>query len=434
MKKVLIITYYWPPAGGPGVQRVLKFAKYLPQFGWEPIILTVENGNFPAIDKNLLNEIPANLKVYKTKTLEPFAIYNRLRGKEKYTTVDTFTITKSQKSIKEKFGKFVRTYCFIPDARKGWKHYAVKEGIKIIDNENIDLIFSSSPPHSLQLIAKKIASKTKLPWVADFRDPWSNAFWLDESQKKGWTYNKNLKLEKSVFNNMHHFTTVSNGVLESFKLLYPSIKDRASLIHNGFDKADFSDMTKRQNSSFVIRYVGTLALSQNPTSLFEGLALLKKENQDIYKNIKLEFWGRFDNSIKENVKNYQLNDIVTFYDYVSHKKAVDLMDNSDVLLLVIPFGASKGILTGKLYEYIATRNPILGLGPIDCEAQSIIESNQLGIFGHKPDTIYRQLLVWYNEWSNGNIKKHDNDIEMFSRKELTKKLSEIFDKTLKQCN
>jgi hypothetical protein len=129
MKKVLILTYYWPPAGGPGVQRVLKFAKYLPQFGWEPIILTVENGNYPAIDEGLVNDIPKELKVYKTKTLEPFALYNRFRGKEKTASVDTFTITKSGKSLKEKLGQLVRSYFFIPDARTGWKHYAVKAGL-----------------------------------------------------------------------------------------------------------------------------------------------------------------------------------------------------------------------------------------------------------------------------------------------------------------
>ena len=178
MKKVLIITYYWPPAGGPGVQRVLKFAKYLPQFGWEPVILTVENGNFPAVDEGLLGEVPDNLKVYKTKTLEPFAIYNKLQGKDKTSAVDTFTITKSGKSFKDKLGNAIRSYFFIPDARKGWKPFAVKAGLDIIKKEKIDLIFSSSPPHSLQLIAKDLAKKTQLPSVADFRDPWFNAIWL----------------------------------------------------------------------------------------------------------------------------------------------------------------------------------------------------------------------------------------------------------------
>lgn len=433
MKKVLIITYYWPPAGGPGVQRVLKFAKYLPQFGWEPIILTVENGNFPAIDKGLLDEIPPELKVYKTKTLEPFAIYNRLQGKDKSASIDTFTITKTGQSFKEKLGKAVRSYCFIPDARKGWKPFAVKAGMDIIKNEKIDLIFSSSPPHSLQLIAKSLAVKAKLPWVADFRDPWSTAFWLDDDQKTGWVNKTNVSKERSVFASLTHFTTVSRGVLDSFKSLYPRIEGCSSLLYNGYDEADYQAYDSTKNPCFTIRYIGTLAQTQNPELLFNALAQLRAEKPEMAQLIKVEFWGKFDRAIKTSVDKCQLNDAVSFHPYVSHQKAVALMQTSDLLILVIPYGASVGILTGKLFEYMATGNPILGFGPKGCEAQQLVEDEKLGVFPQDIPQLLTELENMLDKWKTKEQLISQGTNEQFSRRLLTKKLSEVFDKTLKGC-
>ena len=184
MKKVLIITYYWPPSGGPSVQRVLKFAKYLPIFGWEPIILTLVNQEFPEIDLSLKSDLKTELKVYRTKTIEPFSLYKKFLKKEKLEKIPTFVLNDSEsKSKKEKFANWVRTNIFIPDARMGWYPFGVRKGIEIVKKEKIDLIFSSSPPHSLQLIAKTISKKTHSKWVADFRDPWINAFWQSGSKK-----------------------------------------------------------------------------------------------------------------------------------------------------------------------------------------------------------------------------------------------------------
>jgi len=423
MKKVLIITYYWPPAGGPGVQRVLKFAKYLPQFGWEPIILTVENGNYPAIDKKLLTEIPNNLKIYKTKTLEPFVLYNKFRGQNKKEAIDTFTITKSGKSFKEKISNLIRTYFFIPDARKGWKYYAVKEGIRIINNENIDLIFSSSPPHSLQLIAKKIAKKTNSPWVADFRDPWSTAFWLDAMQKKGLPLKLNIKKEKSVLNNLSYFTTVSQGFLNRYKKNKADLDHIASIIYNGYDDQDFLDNKSEDNKIFTIRYVGTLAQTQSPDSLFDALTNFNDDE------IRLELWGKFESSIEESARNYGIKHLVDFFSYVNHEKAVSLMQSSDMLLLVIPNTNYEGILTGKLYEYIATRRPIIGLGPDDSEAKDIINSLPNGAYfseSKKIESYIREIIELKN--ANKTTITPKMPIEKFSRKYSTKLLSQIFNK------
>ncbi len=426
MMKVLIITYYWPPAGGPGVQRVLKFAKYLPQFGWEPVILTVENGNYPAIDEELLEEIPENIKVYKTKTLEPFALYNRMRGASAQENLDTFTITKTDKSLKEKVGALIRKYLFIPDARLGWRKYAVSKGLELVEKEKIDLIFSSSPPHSLQLAAKDIAAKTGIPWVADFRDPWSDAFWLDDDQKKGWSYKRNKSQEASVLDAVNHFVTVSGGVLESFKEKYKAIAYFSSVIYNGFDDDDFQEKPIDDNKRFTIRYIGTLAESQNPEILFKVLEKLKSAAIDV------EFWGKFDASVMQSVKSCNLEGVVSFHPYVSHKKAIELMQSSDLLLLVIPFGESKGILTGKLFEYMATKREILGLGPDGDEAGDLIEENSLGAYFSGEEGLYDYLEGRIKDWAI--VKQSDKrkvDTDKFSRKYLTQQLAGVFNNLTK---
>ena len=423
MKKVLIITYYWPPAGGPGVQRVLKFAKYLPQFGWEPIILTVDNGNYPAIDEGLLDEVPKGLKVFKTKTLEPFSFYNRFQGKSKKTGLDTFTITKTNKNLKERLGALIRRYLFIPDARKGWRFYAVNKGIDLVKDEDIDVIFSSSPPHSLQQIASKVARKTKRPWVADFRDPWANAFWLDEKQQKGLAHKINSKKESAIFHQLDYFTTVSQGVLGEYRQKYSRLLQQSSLLYNGFDEDDFIRIDDDVNDYFTIRYVGTLANSQNPKAFLKVISELKDQA------IKVEFWGKFDASISETVKYFAIEDRVSFHPYVAHKKAVELMQNSDMLLLVIPFVQSKGILTGKLYEYIATRKPIIGFGPKGSEAGDIIVDNNFGGFFSDEEGVKEFLLSHLKKYSEGTCESDVlANVEQFSRQFTTQKLAEIFDK------
>lgn len=422
MKKVLIITYYWPPAGGPGVQRVLKFAKYLPQFGWEPIILTVDNGNYPAVDEDLVREIPKDLKVYKTKTLEPFALYNLFRGKEKTAAVDTFTITKTGKSLKEKLGKLVRSYFFIPDARKGWKHYAVKEGLKIMEDENIDLIFSSSPPHSLQLAACELAKKSGKPWVADFRDPWSSAFWLDDMQKRGLPLRWNVAKEKEVLNRLSKFITVSKGFAEIYKRNRKDLDTVTEIIYNGYDEQDFDLVEASINEKFVIRYVGTLAQSQTPTGLFEALRNFSSDE------VSVEFWGKFDDSIGKKVKDLDIVDKVRFYPYVNHRKAVELMQSSDMLVLVIPFDHYKGILTGKLYEYIATRHPILGIGPADSEVKELLSDGELGRYFSDSEGIESFIRGEMEKRHQNTDVLDQSSVEKYSRRYATEQLSMVFNK------
>ncbi|MFA6618146.1 MAG: glycosyltransferase, partial [Candidatus Neomarinimicrobiota bacterium] len=231
MKKILIVTYYWPPAGGPGVQRILKIVEHLPEQGWEPIVLTVENPSAPAIDESLLARIPENIKIYKTKTSEPFEAYKKLTGKKAGEALPKNISLSENISAKEKLSRWIRANLFIPDARKGWKRFLVREGMKIIENEKPDLIFSTSPPHSLQLGAMRLAKKSGLPWVADLRDPWSEAYWEADMPKSKRSEAKNRVFESKVLNTADHITTVGKGIAG---LLQKKTTKPVSVIYNGY--------------------------------------------------------------------------------------------------------------------------------------------------------------------------------------------------------
>jgi len=241
MKKVLIITYYWPPAGGPGVQRALKFTRFLPRNGWIPIILTVKNGDYPAMDKSLAGPV-SDLKVFHTSSIEPFRLYKLFTGRKQDESIPTFVLNQGQSErFSDRLSKWIRANLFIPDARIGWMPFAVQKGMKLIRDENIDLIFSTSPPHSLQLIAGSLAKKSGLPWISDFRDPWTEAFWTSGRLNKfsRWLNNR---FESNVFRRADLMVTVSPGLSSFF---YNKHQKQSEIIYNGFETL-YSDQVKTE--------------------------------------------------------------------------------------------------------------------------------------------------------------------------------------------
>ncbi len=425
LKKVLIITYYWPPAGGPGVQRVLKFAKYLPEFGWQPIILTVENGEYPAIDESLLNEIPPGIKIYKTKSFEPFTLYKSVTG-QKGNIPTTVLSRYDNESLIEKLSKWIRANVFIPDARVGWIPSIIKEGKRIIENENPDLIFSSSPPHSLQIGAMKLAKQTGLKWIADFRDPWTDGFWQKELKRTRYAIKKDIAYELSVLKNSKAVVTVSESITD---LLNKKVVNKYFAIPNGYDQSDFDGINKQAKNIFKIVYAGSLRKSQIPNNLFTALNSLKEHNR--IEKLEVDFIGTVHPDVINLIKENNLEDIIKLKNYISHSELINEIVNADMLLLSIPNTQnSKGILTGKLFEYIATKNFILGFGPKDGDAAKIINELSCGVmldFSENPEAV---ILKKYNDWLNGKMSLIVNDSEKYTRKNLTKNLSEIFESVL----
>ncbi|WKZ69404.1 MAG: glycosyltransferase family 4 protein [Melioribacteraceae bacterium] len=425
MKKVLIITYYWPPAGGPGVQRVLKFAKYLPDFSWQPIILTVENGEYPAIDESLLDDIPPGIKVYKTKSFEPFNLYKGITGQK--GNIPTHVLNKSEnESALQKLSKWIRANVFIPDARVGWIPTIVKEGKNIIEKEKPDLIFSSSPPHSLQIGAMKLAKQTGLKWVADFRDPWTDGFWQKELPRTRYAIKKDSKLERKVLQSSNAVITVSDSIAE---LLDKKNHNSYHVIPNGYDEYDFANIVKSKSEKFTIVYTGSLRKSQIPNKFLRSLSELNSNNAIL--NLELHFIGTVHPDAVNLVNEFNLNKLVKFYSYKPHNELIKCIINADMLLLSIPNTQNnEGILTGKLFEYIGSNNFILCIGPKNGDAAKIISELNCGITFDFDEDTSKIVLEKYSQWEAGFSHTPEINSEQYTRKNLTKKLSSIFDSIL----
>lgn len=378
-RKVLIVTYYWPPSGGPGVQRVLNFAKYLPKYGWEPVILTVRHGEYPARDASLEKEIPADLKVYKTKTFEPFALFKLLSGKKKEDSIGTYILSEKSPNLITRLSKWIRLNFFVPDARVGWKRYAVRVGKRIIRREGIDLILTSSPPHSLQLIGQALACETGIPWVADYRDPWKEVVYNQNLQRSAFAERKDRRLEQGALNAANGIVSISRDVLRILESKR-AVPQNSCLVFNGYDN---SPAPLPDNDCPVITYTGVLSVTRIPVALFPALRELREENI----RFRLKFIG---NTCPELVQLVELNGLVADTEYISylpHEESIRHINASDALLLVIDnVPNNKGILTGKLFEYIGARRPIVAIGNTEGEARGIIDECQCGEMVDYDDT------------------------------------------------
>jgi glycosyltransferase involved in cell wall biosynthesis len=429
VKKVLLITYYWPPAGGPGVQRVLKFAKYLPEFGWEPIILTVENGDYPAIDQSLLADIPQNIAVYKTRSLEPFQVYRKLSRVKDNTGIPTFILNPHEnEKATARLTRWLRANFFIPDARVGWVLPARRLGSKLIKTESIDLIWSSSPPHSLQLIARYIARHTGVKWIADLRDPWTEAFWQRELPTTLPARMINSHFEQQVLNSATALTTVSAGLQQLFRKKTPQ---PCYVIPNGYDPGDFAGLPPQsKNERFTIVYTGNLGKDQSLLPVINALQNLPENYQS---KTALHFFGDLHPQIKLELQKLPAGIELQLESYQEHKRTIKAIQQADMLLLIIPDTPdNQGIVTGKLFEYLATRKPILGIGPVDGDAAQIISETGTGeIFDYTADLRPALQKAIDNREKNIKLKSMASAIEAYSRRNLTEKLVNVFDAVLR---
>ncbi len=430
MKKVLIITYYWPPSGGPGVQRVLKFVKYLAKFDWQPIILTVKNGEYPSIDNTLENDIPKNCIVYKTNSLEPTNFYKKITGMKKDEKIPVAVLSEKNVNWKKKIANWIRLNFFIPDAKVGWIPFAVKQGKEIMKEYRPDIIFSSSPPQTVNLIAKKLAKWSGLKWVADFRDPWTDVYHYDKSAKFKLSQLIDNFQEKSVLTIADKVITVSSGVLG---LLNEKVNNRKKfhIIPNGYDADDFSQFQLKKSVKFTITYGGKINNQQNPKILWKVLKHFCGKDTEFQKNLKIHLMGNISESILNDIQNNGLSSKLEYSGYVNHVQLINNFQSASVLLLLIPdTDKNKGILTGKLFEYLAMNKFILGFGPDDGDSAKILTETQTGqmINYDNEDSLTSIIEEQYENWKNQiNFFNNQNIITSYSREYLTKKLIDIFE-------
>lgn len=445
-KKILIITYYWPPAGGPGVQRWLKFAKYLPDFGWKPIIYTPENPSYPLVDESLLKEVPENIEIVKTKIWEPYQLAEKLNKSNKKFKAGQFDVGKNQ-SWKSKLSIWVRGNFFIPDARVFWVKPSVQFLEKYLIENKIDVVVTSGPPHSLHLIGLDLKKKfPDLKWIADFRDPWTEISYYKHLKLTKSSDKKHRQLESAVFKNADITLATSYTDAENFR----KNGANAVCITNGFDVdvkplncedvESYNENLQSQqlNSStplrlgntpqFTVSYIGVLEQLRNPDNLWKALDDLVKTNPDFAEKFSLKFVGKIDDKILHEIENSDLKNHISNVGYLSHDKAIEEMAKSTLLLITnFPNESSKGIIPGKIFEYLATGKQIISFGPNDADVSKILKETKAGkhFSYNDSESIKRFILEKFELWKNGNLLENTQNIEQFSRKNLTKKLAEI---------
>ncbi|MCL1666518.1 glycosyl transferase family 1 [Elizabethkingia ursingii] len=422
-KKILIITYYWPPAGGPGVQRWLKFAKYLPENNWEPIIYTPENPSYPLLDESLVKDVPKNIQIIQNKIWEPYQFAEKLNKKNKKFKAGQFDVGKNQ-SWKSKLSIFVRGNFFIPDARKFWINPSVSFLKKYLEANPVDVIVTTGPPHSLHLIGKGLKKYfPAIKWIADFRDPWTEISYYKHLKLTSWADQKHRKLEKEVFQTADVTLATSYGDAENFR----KAGANSACITNGFDKEELNKKSAK-NSKFILSYIGVLEQLRNPENLWKVLSDIVREDSDFAQNFELRFVGRVDDIILENLQISPLKDNLNLVGYIPHEQSVKEMENADMLLITnFPKQESAGIIPGKIFEYLATQNPILSVGPEKADVEKILNETKAGEhFTYKDhEAIKSFVLQNYNNWKNNTVNQNSENLMQFSRRNLTTNLANL---------
>ncbi len=438
MKKVLIISYYWPPSGGSGVQRWLKFVKYFREFGIEPIVLTVDPkfATFPNYDYSLSDEIPKGIEIHTTQASSPFKLYKKVRKKD---APQAGFSGEKKVGLTDKLMRFVRGNFFIPDARIGWNKFALEKARTIIRENNIDSIVTTSPPHSTQLIGLALKKEFNLHWLADLRDPWTEIYYNQELFRTPFAKRKDYKFEQACLKNADKIVVVSEDIKRHFGAKRKEILDKIHVIPNGFDEADFNiiptlnNVTPNCNSGSnsqkisennskpkIISYVGNLGEQYPVGGFLEAFAEIIKKNSEW----KLQFVGNCHNGVKILVEKLNLSELVVFIPYMNHAEAINYMINASVLLLIIPeIENNKGILTGKLFEYLATGNSILNIGPKDGDAATILRENAVSVTlnpNEKQAIIDFILNSTYNQREVNSVSK-----SKFSRRNLTGEIAKL---------
>ena len=419
MKKVLIITYYWPPSGGAGVQRWLKFSKYLPDFGFAPVILTVDENqaSYAQLDHSLVEEINPELCVHKTRTFEPYNLYRSLIRK-KEIPYGGFSNQKKV-TIFEKFSRLIRGNLFVPDPRRGWNKYALRKALELIGSENIVSVITSGPPHSTHLIGKNIKDRTGIKWIADFRDPWTDIYYYKELYHTLPARLYDRYLEKKVLTGADKIITVSEEVKKLLLRRIPGPKEKIAVIPNGYDESDFENITKLKNEFFTITYTGTISLSYRIERFIEAIYILPRE---VKAKIKIRFVGNVPDEILNMFKNKNLGSMLEVLGYIPHKKAVDQMVNASLLLMAIPDSSdNKGIVTGKFFEYLAAKRPILAMGPTGGDVDLLLQKCNAGkLFSYneiEPMSLFIHEI--FEQEQRGLNKSETTGAEQFTRRNLT---------------
>jgi len=433
VKTVLIVAYYFPPSGGPGVQRVLKFVKYLPEFGWKPVILTVEDGDWPARDPSLLEEIPAGVPVVRTPILEPYALYRALTGKKKGEAVDVNTNYRPGTKVKptERIAQAIRSNLFIPDARVGWLVHGVPAGVRAARQHGADLIFSSSPPYTCALLGRAVARRVKRPWVMELRDPWTG--FLSAPVRHGPSKAFDRHLEKSCVADARRLVVAWRGIERDLAGKDPAFdRSKVRLVENGYDPDDLRAVEPLAFPRFTIVYTGSMYGVRNPDTFLRAVARLLDTGRAKPDELRIQFVGRFGDEVRAMFKRPELKGAVEEIGHVPHAESVRYTLGAHALLLVVDdVKGSEGIVPGKVFEYIGSRRPVLAVAP-EGDVADLIRKTRAGTVVDRNDVAGMADAVagWLDEYRRtGRVAFPgvESEVEQLSRRDRTRLLAGVFD-------
>lgn len=422
-KKILIITYYFPPAGGPGVQRWLKFVKYLPEFGIQPIVYVPENPTYPIVDEGLVGEISDQVIIIKNKIREPYQLASVFsKNKTKKISSGIFPQKKKQTFL-DKLFLWVRGNLFIPDARVFWVKPSISYLEKYIKENHIDTIVTSGPPHSLHLIGLKLKEKLNVRWFADFRDPWTTIGYHKALRLSHYAAKKHIKLEYKVLNTADAIIVTSKTTKTEFQLL---TRKPISVITNGYDVENVEKQTL--DTKFSLAHIGSFLSDRNPKFLWECLVELLAEVPDFNSHLELKLIGAVSQEVLDSITEFNLDSYLNILGYVSHQEAIVQQKKSQVLLLIeINSEETKSIIPGKLFEYMVSNRPIIGIGPQGSDFKSIIQETNTGVFFDysEKSRLKTVILDFYEHFLEGKLQSHGIGLQQYSRKNLTGQLAHL---------
>lgn len=432
LKRVLIISYYWPPAGGGGVMRWLKLSKYLAQDSqWQPVVYCPKNANYLIQDPSLLNPDTQEINTIQEPIIEPNDFLLKLGFTQFLKGVAAGGVGKEKKSgsAKSRLMVWIRSNFFIPDARALWIRPSIKRLRREMKKQAFDAIISTGPPHSMHLIAKALKREFSIPWIADFRDPWTFIDFFEDLDLSKKSREKHLRLEQEVLDEVDCIVTVSKSWADSFA---KKTKSRIELIRNGFDPADYSDLKDSTNSdSFKLCHIGSLNKDRNAPLFWESIAELCVENSAFAEDIKIEVIGSVSGGLEEDIKILKIDQQVQVYGHMAHRDVLQRLKSATISLLFINNTQNKGgIIPGKLYEYLAIANPIFCVGNLAGDSAQIIQQAKAGVVCEFEDKekMKSALLEWYETWKKmGKVEMEQSQIEQYSRKAQAAQYADLLD-------